>query len=417
MFKYFTIFICLVVLASCKKEVNSVGSDIIGSTSPYVGAIDTFTIHTSTKVEDSVFTDHPSYLLLGRMVDPTVGIVNAGFCSQLRLVSLSPNFGDLDQISIDSVVLSIKYIDSYGPQAPLKFEVYRLTQEILSSSYTNSSVVSDDGVNLAYSDDMVTPRINGSSFVSSLGDTIYDQITIRLKNELGTTLIEQSKNSNSTYASVDNFNSWFKGIRVVAKNDQLVKGQGAIYYIATSPKITIYYKLGTQTKSYYFELNQNANRFNQLSFDSKGSDAENYIDKIDVESFYGQANHLRSYIEIPSLSKLSSKSVVHSAVLTLPYDNSDDVLYNPGTLISVSIPNSEYDNRLRFIQSGSIDTLNKIFTIDLRDHIQNLITGKRLNLGLYISPAEFSTTATRIKFLNKEGQKPKLYLKISSFNN
>jgi hypothetical protein len=91
------------------------------------------------------------------------------------------------------------------------------------------------------------------------------------------------------------------------------------------------------------------------------------------------------------------------------------VFYNPGYQVSVSIPNSDTDNRLRIIGYGNIDTTNRVFIVDVREHIQSIVTGKRLNLGFYISPKDYSTSSTRIKFLNEGTTVPKLYLKVSSF--
>jgi hypothetical protein len=403
------------VFISCKKEVNSVGNSIVNSESPFVGAVDTFALSTKTILEDSVYSDHPSFLLLGSLVDSYSGKVNAGFCSQLRLISTSPNFGEESAIAIDSVVLSMRYIDAYGINAPVKFEVFRLTENIEDKSYFAYSDLKDDGIDLNTNKQFITPRMNGTYFVNSSGDTVYDQISIQLNKDLGKELISEAQNNTTTYSSIENFNNWFKGLKIKASNDQLSSGEGAIYYIATAPRLTIYYKLNQENKKYYFELNQNANRFNQLNFDNNGFEVDKSLQTADYSSFFCQANQYRSFIKLPSISNLSSNSVVHSAVLTIPYDVEEVKKYYPGNSISVSIPNSLYDKRLRFIASGFIDTLNKVFVVDLRDHIQNVITGKRLNLGLYISPTEFSTSATRIKFLNKEGSKPKLYIKVSSF--
>ena len=130
---------------------------------------------------------------------------------------------------------------------------------------------------------------------------------------------------------------------------------------------------------------------------------------------FAQANNLRSYLSLPSLDDINPNSVIHSAKIVLPYDHSDVVKFNPGYQISVSVPNSATDDRLRIVAYGSIDTTNHVFIVDLRDHIQSIVSGKRLNLGLYISPKDFSTTATRIRFLNEGDNAPKLYLKVSSF--
>ena len=120
-------------------------------------------------------------------------------------------------------------------------------------------------------------------------------------------------------------------------------------------------------------------------------------------------------MSIPTLSDISRNSVIHSGKLILPYDKNLSVIYNPGIQVSVSIPNSISDNRLRVIGYGNIDTTNHVFVVDIREHLQSIVSGKRMNLGFYISPREFSTTATRIKFLNEGTSVPKLYLKVSSF--
>ncbi len=403
---------------SCKKEVNSNGYDLLSSDDEYkVGAIDTFSIKTATVSLDTASTNNPAYLLLGTNNDPVFGKTEASFCSQLRLVTTSPNFGDISTIAIDSVVLSIRYNDSYGVNKPLKFSVFRLTEDLKSQTYFSNSVISDDAVNLSIDPtNSITPRVNGSYFVSYSKDTIYDQITLRLKNELGKELIQKSIESPSTYTSIENFNSWFKGIKVVAKNENNLDNNGAIYYISTSPRLIIYYTQSGVSKKYYFELNQNANRVNLIKSDNADFEAGKGL-SLKNGNYFTQSNKLRAQLTLPSLSDIPRNSVVHSGKLILPYDDNLSVFYSPGYQVSVSIPNSSSDNRLRIIGYGNIDTTNHVFVVDIREHIQSVISGKRLNIGLYISPREFSTTATRIKFLNDGAQSvPKLYLKVSSFN-
>ena len=407
--------ISLVLFISCKKEVNSVGYDLIDSDSPFVGAVDTFKINTKTISLDTAATNNPAYLLLGVNNDPVFGKTEASFCSQLRLVTTSPNFGDTSSIVVDSVVLSIKYIDYYGINKPLNFSVFRLNEDLKNQMYYTNSVISDEGVNLMLeSNNTITPRDKGSSYVDNSNDTIYDQITLKLKKELGKELIKKSIESPTTYASIENFNTWFKGLKVIAKNESNNSNEGAIYYISTAPKLSIYYTQNGLRKKYYYELNQNANRVNLLKYNNNGFESGDGVGS-KVGNYFSQSNKLRSFLTIPSLSEISRNSVIHSAKLVLPYDNTQDLIYNPGYQVSISIPNSISDNKLRVIGFGNIDTTNHVFIIDVREHIQSLITGKRLNLGFYISPREFSTTATRIKFLNEGTSVPKLYLKVSSF--
>ena len=414
--KKITYIFFLFIFISCKKEVNSNGYDIITSDDQFkVGAVDTFSIHTSTVSIDTIPTNNPAYLLLGCNNDPVFGKTQAAFCSQLRLVTTSPNFGDLNSITIDSVVLALKYTDLYGVNKPLNFSVYRVLDDLKNQTYYSNSSIADDGVNLMLEENnSIMPREIGSYFVSESNDTIYDQITLKLKKELGQELIFKSVNSPSTYSSIENFNAWFKGIKVIAKNQSTKDNEGAIYYISSSPRLIIYYTQGGIRKKYNFELNQNANRVNLLTYDNSNYELGQFL-TLKNTNFFTQSNKLRSYLAIPSLSVISRNSVIHSGKLILPYDYNSAVIYGPGLQVAVSIPNSANDSKLRIIGYGNIDTTNHVFVVDIREHIQNIITGKRLNLGFYISTREFSTSVTRIKFLNEGDTVPKLYLKVSSF--
>ena len=411
--KYLIFILVFIVSISCKKEVNSSGYNLIGADPAMVGAVDTFTIRTSSRNLDTSATNSPAYLLLGSINDPVFGKTEASFCSQLRLITTSPDFGEISSLKIDSVVLSMRYLDNYGLNKPLKFDVFRISENLdINKVYYSNSKINCYSENLSINSNFKTPLAPGKYFINQFKDTIYDQISIELDTMLGRELINKSKESPSTYASIENFNSWFKGLKIVAKNETQAYLDGAIYYISSAPRLTIYYKQGGENKQYYFELNQNAVRINLLDFNKFGYEVDKPLAN---SNFYTQSNSLRAYIELPYLSNISTNSVVHSAKLELPYDNTNNFIYSPGTQVSVMIENSTVDKRLRMIGLGSIDTIKKVFSIDLREHVQSVVSRKRINSGLYISPREFSTTATRIKFINSGEITPKLYLKVSSF--
>ena len=411
--KYLIFILVFIVSISCKKEVNSSGYNLIGADPAMVGAVDTFTIRTSSRNLDTSATNSPAYLLLGSINDPVFGKTEASFCSQLRLITTSPDFGEISSLKIDSVVLSMRYLDNYGLNKPLKFDVFRISENLdINKVYYSNSKINCYSENLSINSNFKTPLAPGKYFINQFKDTIYDQISIELDTMLGRELINKSKESPSTYASIENFNSWFKGLKIVAKNETQAYLDGAIYYISSAPRLTIYYKQGGKNKQYYFELNQNAVRINLLDFNKSGYEVDKPLAN---SNFYTQSNSLRAYVELPYITSISTNSVVHSAKLELPYDNTNNFIYTPGNQVSVMIENSSDDKRLRMIGMGSIDTIKKLFTIDLREHIQSVVAKKRINSGLFISPREFSTTSTRIKFINNGEITPKLYLKVSSF--
>ena len=65
---------------------------------------------------------------------------------------------------------------------------------------------------------------------------------------------------------------------------------------------------------------------------------------------------------------------------------------------------------------ANYDKDKKMYVVDVKDHIQRLVSKQRINLGLIISPMFFSNSAERIVFCgNKDVTKPMLKLKYSSF--
>ena len=135
-----------------------------------------------------------------------------------------------------------------------------------------------------------------------------------------------------------------------------------------------------------------------------------------TQEFYAQANNVRSTISFPYINSISKNSIVHSAQLVLPYNSIDSKHYFLSNEISIAIPTSATDPSLRVLGYATIDTLNKRYVIDIRDHMQSVVTLKRLNLGMVIAPKFFSTSAERIRFFNEFSElKPKLYIKYSSY--
>ncbi len=406
------------LLISCKKDINNVGVNALGVNDPLLQGVDTFTLKTSTKQYDSLVSSNPSYLLVGSSVDPIFGKTNAGFYSQVRLTSVKPNFGTLSDISIDSVVLSMRYSDYYGNLSDQSFEVYQLTEGLSSTAtyYTNSTLT-DNGINLVVDGkSTLSPKSLSYYFVDGNKDTVRDQFRVNLKSILGDLLISEAINNPTSYTSVDAFNTWFKGLYIKVNNSNQNSGEGAVFTLALAPKLILYYSVAGVAKKYTYELNANGVRFNSIKYDMTGFDLEKGIKTNNTNEFYAQANNVRSIISIPYINSVSKNTIVHSAQLVLPYNGADVKPYFLSNEISVAIPTSSTDPSLRVLGYASIDTLNKRYVIDIRDHIQSLVTLKRLNLGMVIAPKFFSTSAERIRFYNEFSEiKPKLYIKYSSY--
>ena len=417
----FLSILVLTLFTACKKEVNNVGLSVLHSDNDAFGSVDTFSLQVGSVLVDTVTTSKPSYLLLGSYVDPIFGKYDAGFYSHVRISATNPNFGDTALITIDSLILGMRYSDYYGKLDEQTFEVYEIKEDMLaSSSYANKSKVAISLDNLVLpSSSKLTPKPYGYSFAQYANDTVYDNIRLSLDTKLAKRFIKDTKTSPASFASVDNFVSYFKGLYVKVANTNQASGEGAVMSFAYPPRLTIYYKLNGVVKTFYFELNGSGVRFNHVETDYSGTDVEKLVlgQTKDQKYFYAQANHVRGVVSLTTVSNIPANSIIHYAKLILPVDFDNTNVYPLSNELFVSIPNSLNDPTLRYISTAVLDTVSKGYSVDLRDHIQKVITGKRLNYPLLFSPKFFSYSAERIQFLgpNSGALKPRLLIKYSSF--
>ena len=219
---------------------------------------------------------------------------------------------------------------------------------------------------------------------------------------------------------MDAFLSYFKGMQVKVNNPNQQVGEGSVMSFAYPPVLTIYYTQDGISKQFYFELNSSGVRFNHVECNYAGTDVEKLVlgQITDQKDFYAQSNHVRGTVDLPTILNIPSNSVIHNARLILPVDFNSTNFYGLSSELFVSIPNSLTDPTLRYVTTAVLDTTYNGYVVDLRDHIQQVITGKRLNYSLVFSPQFFSLSAERIHFLgpkNTGTEKPKLLIKYSTF--
>lgn len=413
--------VCL-FLNSCKKETSNAGLNLLNKENDTFGSVDTFKLKVGSIYVDTVTSSNPSYLMLGSYVDPVFGKYDAGFYAQARISALKPDFGDITKISVDSLVLGMRFSDYYGNLDEQNFEVYEITQDLSSTgSYNTKSSVSIKSDNLVLPSSVkLTPKPFGYKFTQFVNDTIRDNVRLKLNTSLAERFISDSKITPANFATMDAFLSYFKGLHVKVSNSNQQSGTGAVMSFAYPPILTMYYKLEGVAKKFYFELNASGVRFNHVECDFAGTEVEKLVNaqNTDQKDFYAQANHVRGTVSLPSIKDIPNNSIIHFAKLILPVEYSNTNLYGLSNEIYVSIPNSSTDQTLRYITNGVLDSTYNGYVVDVRDHIQQVITGKRLNHALVVSPKFFSLSAERIHFLGPNtlgADKPKLLIKYSTF--
>lgn len=427
----FTIFF------SCKKTDTSIGANSIDPNELLNSIqVDTFSLKSSTKIEDSVATDNPVSALLGSYNDSKFGTYKAGFFTQFRLPAVNPSFGDINTIEIDSFVLGLQYSGFYGSSNSQKIEVYELLDSLgLNTTYYSFSDKLHSSKNLIDpSKSTVTPDPVSQIVIDTTH--VKAQLRLFLDTNLARTFFNEAINNPSTFSSNENFLNYFKGLYVGVNNGYQSANEGGIMYFDLNDplsKLTIYYKQAGTRKTYDFLINTSCAKFNKVDVDYSGTNITNAFENsaFGQTEFYAQALKSRGFIKLPGISNLSKKAIIHEAQLLLPVDYETGSKFTPGTEISVATK-LEKSNGLYTIAVGTYDDVSKQFIVDLKPYIQAILSSQRYPVytssgaynaliegtEIYITPKLFNTSADRIIFngtntLNKN--KPKLTLKYTEF--
>ena len=417
-----TFLLLFFVFTSCKKKDSAAGKDLMNPEDLLNSAqVDTFTLNTFSIAEDSLISDNPAYAVLGSYNDPKFGTVNANFYTQLRLSGLNPNFGDVSTITIDSVMLGLEYAGFYGEFSSQKVEVYEMTEAInidsVYYSFSTKTTTSTDLVEPGYG--TFTPDPEGITVIGS--DTVDTQLRIKLKNALGTQLINEAASGGTNFTSNENFLSYFKGLHVRVNNASQLAGKGGVFYFNLNDplsKMTVYYTQDGSQKTFDFLINSECADFNHVDIDNTGKPVQNVIDNPSsgqVE-YYSQAFKSRAVVKMAGLKNLPTNAIIHKAELILPIQYQTGAKYLPPDELSVSaMINGTLSGSGVF---GLYDYAFKHYTVDVRNYMQALVSGQISTDELILSPRLFITSAERVVFNGPNStnkKKPKLVVTYTKF--
>ena len=421
-----TFVFILIVLASCKKEQTTLGKDAINSSESLISnGIDTFSLATSSFLEDSVESSVSYYNFLGSYNDPVFGTVNTGFFTQIRLSGLNPNFGDLNTIQVDSLVLGLKYAGTYGDFTKQTLEVHRLTENLyLDSNYYGFSSTNYDAENLVVpGKETFTPDPISSIYIDTVKHDA--QLRIHLKTALATEILQQTQSNPSDFVSQTAFNSYLKGFYVKVNNGYQNSGTGGVLYLDTKSnesKMTIYYKLNGVKKTFDFIINGECADYNKIDIARTGNNKVQQVlntkNNGQVE-YYAQANGIKGKIEIPGIENIHKNSIIHKAELEIPIQYQTGYKFDPGYFLRVQREvafNSPY--LTNYSSKGYYDDSRKAFIIDIRVYVQEVVSKMIDNTGIIVSPDFYTESMDRIIFNGPNSikkRKPKLTLKFTEF--
>jgi hypothetical protein len=341
-----TIITSVVIFLSACKKINE-STELGGGLIPPVDNITTFDTTLTVQAFNDTFglANDSQYLLrteeqfLGRINnDPFFGKTDARMFFELKPSFYKYYFPRKDSIAIDSIVLVLNYLETYGDTTvPQTVNVYELDN---SNNFTSDSVYLVRVNYFTYSHLLGTktfmPSILNDS-IKAFRDTTVDQLRIKLDTSFARRLL--TYDSTNAYLTDSAFRSKFKGFAL----QSMGSGNAVMGFNlgGTNTKLAIYYSFpkviggpGRDTVVSYFNFTSLSAGANYVKRDYSGTPFASTIGGGEDNLVYLQNSPgTYSTIRIPALPTLSNR-VVHRAELIAEevYDISDTIFTPPSFL-------------------------------------------------------------------------------------
>lgn len=408
---FFTLLLLFIGISfNACKESDTLGGNLLPSNdqSQFESSAK-FNLTTFTVKEDSIKSDDLTSSLLGSYVDPIFGKSTASLITQFISSSNQLNFG-VNPVA-DSIVLTMTYSGYYGKISKLdglqKIRIYKLS----------NNVYRDSGY---YSAINPFKYVSESDFISEytfLPDPTGKYQTgtpvqkFRLPLSFGQSFLDNQLTINS-----GGFLNFFKGLYFRPMNDFQATGNGAILSFnlisaETPSKLTLYFHNDASSAVQQFDMviNSDCARINFFKHERNGIHA--------ISSQLADSTQGKTQLFVQNMAGLSSKIwftnleswkdsmpiAITKAELTVPVETSLIDIYGiQSRLLLVekgtdgqytSIPDFELgDNYF----NGYYDPTSKTFKFNLALYLQEVISGKRTQKGLYLVPTASAIGANRV---------------------
>lgn len=309
--------------ACTKLDVTRLGSELI----PGVDLLNTDTIllpvETFTMLDgDTNYLFKTDEHVLGYLNDPMMGTTEAAIYFQPGLTSALLSFPNVrDSLFLDSAVLSIGYIRTYGDTSlPIRYNVYRVNDPSFVSArlYKTFEAPVFNSANLIGSA-TIAPRVFSNwQYLAYKNDSVRNQIRIPLNNSFAQELLNQD--SSGAFRSDSTFKTFLNGIAIVP--DPAMGGNALNYAALTDPatRINLYFRVQKNgvidTTLYVFPFNAllSANA-NKITRNFSRGEAGAYVNGAPSPYVYIQSvPGTMAQVRIKGLDTVSNR-IVHRAEL------------------------------------------------------------------------------------------------------
>ena len=408
--------VLFMALSACKNnEGNIVITGQQKSDQLTLFRTDTFTLKTSTVLEDSLPANNLTYVLFGEFHDPLLGKSKASIYAKMNILAPENNFPNT--IEPDSALLYIPLVDG------LNFYGNSLTKQQIKIYQLDETLI---GTNIYYQKQS-KPKLNknvSTDFYGYIYQQKFDSIGYK-KGKMGLKpglLIKLSKEfarqlqqmPSEAYQTNEGLLKHFSGIAIVAQNDELSPGEGGVGVLDLANAININYRAKillyyNDTSTYIFGFDGRSTIINSSETGPYPEFVESQLKEPNknYNTTYVQAlNGVKTKIEIPYLLNLVQSGShgennvgINNATLRLYVDDNTNANYFAPPRMNLFQPISRRSDRNRLVEDalasptkfgGVFNDKGRYYQFDITRHLQNLLNdkafeGKDNNLGLYFA--------------------------------
>lgn len=433
------LMIGIMAFASCKKSPETIGNNLISDDS-FISIYHTDTTEIIChSYLDSVATDNASNALLGAIKDPIFGNTEAGFYTQFRPSVAGQSFGN--NPVVDSLVLQLCLVGYYGDTTVMQTaHVYELTDSLVfENTYYSHSTVAMGSIDHA-NGYQFCPRPKTKVHIIGSDTVTQPIIRIPLSQDLGNYLVNLDT---TAYSRPDRFKQHFKGLYVTCATVGL---DGAISSInLTNNTYTLlqlyYHNAATPDKPmrYNFYVTSSDAYFNHFDHDYTQGSPEFVSQLMDGQESLGQSTlylqtmgGVRAKVLFPNLTHWTDtlegcRLVVNEAKLILPATTAlmDSIYKAPKNFMLVGFSSDtttyllpDYLEGSAFFD-GTYNSSKQAVSFRITEYLQQMIDGKKDNLGLSLGINGAAYNATRYVINGPEasdGEKMRLEVTYSIVN-
>ena len=410
----------LFVVTSCKEENGEVGMKL----QPQDELLNTLFFDTATveaysvMQDDSIVTNGVAANMLGYMIDPIFGQVQAGFYVQCRLASFGAQFGE--GAASDSLILTLVYNNPYGDTlSPFRVRVYELQEDLVRGrKYYAHTSLQHDAENLVDENQLSwiypTPNVK---------DTAIGSVVMRIP--LKTSFADSkfiSKSNSSEFQSTAAFLNYFKGLYVIADYCQ---GDGSVVSVNLTNDnslLTMYYHNNESAqKTYRFVISDSSIRvgyINHNDYQDADADLQAQMQGNTVSAserlFFQTGMGVKTIVKFPYIQNMfkDKRVIIHRAELVATrIDDSDTNKYSVPSSLLVNY----YDTTKQYLVTvpdytlgndyfgGVYNKKNNEYRIRITKQLQYMLDGgvNADQLNMFIA-----ATATRMSRLVVYGTQP-----------